>query len=168
MSRVAPVAPTRTATEIHSPELATRTLESLVSNGADPLDRDDEVIVASPEVFNDGYASELAFMEEPVTIILHRRREKFAPAMYDFSVQGRPIWIHVDRETTIPRKYLEVIARSQPYDVTTEVKKNEDQGDNAVVQNIVHRHPSAGHPFTVIKDPNPRGPAWLAKVMRES
>ena len=163
MARTAPVLGSSTP-ELHSADLPIRALEPIV----DTEDRAAEVIVAVDPVLNSGYAAELAFMEEEVTVIVHRQREKSSPAIFDFTVQGRPIWVAVDTPTIIKRKYLEVIARSQPYDVTTEVNRNEDKGENAVVQNILHRHKSAHYPFTVVSDKNPRGGAWLAKVMRES
>lgn len=164
MSRVAP-ATSSSAKEIHSPELPI-TQPPVIT--AEPGERDPEVIVATDAVFTGGYAAELAFMEEPVRILLHRGREKFAPPMYDFSIDGRAIWIRVDTPTTIKRKYLEVIARSQPFEVETDVNTNEHMGEQAVVQNLIKRHQSARYPFTVIEDKNPRGAAWLAKVMRES
>lgn len=164
MSRVAPVAPSHSAREVHSPELPITQPPPITGKG----DRDPEVIVATEAVFTGGYADELKFMEEPVDILLHRGREKHAPTMYDFSINGRAIWIRVDTVTTIPRKYLEVIARSQPFEVQTEVDMNEGKGENAPVINNIRRHQSSRYPFTVVKDSNPRGPAWLTKVMRES
>jgi hypothetical protein len=163
MARTAPVT-SSSAHEIHSPELPITQPRPIL----DGEDRRPEVIVTTDAVITDDYAAALAFMEEPVDILLHRGREKHAPTMYDFSIDGRAIWIRVDTPTTIKRKYLEIIARAQPFDVETEVDKNEGKGDNAPVLNNIRRHQSSRYPFTVVKDSNPRGPAWLAQVMRES
>lgn len=162
MARTAP-------TSLPGPELHSADLPITQPPALEDLeDREIEVVKAVDPIAMDSYAAELAFMEEPVTVLLHRQREKNSPAIFDFTVQGRPIWVAVDTPTVIQRKYLEVIARSQPYDVTTEVNKNEDKGENAVVQNFVHRHKSGHYPFSVVEDKNPRGAAWLAKVVRES
>jgi hypothetical protein len=163
MSRVAPVT-SSSAREVHSPDLPITQPAPILDTG----ERDREVIVTTEAVASNDYVAELAFMEEPVTILLHRGREKHAPTMYDFSIGGRAIWIRVDTPTTIARKYLEVIARSQPFEVETEVDKNEGKGENAPVINAIRRHQSSRYPFTVVRDENPRGSAWLAKVMRES
>lgn len=165
-SRVAPIV-SHSTSEMHSDDLPITQPKALAPNLL-PDDRDADVIVATDAVLTGGYAEELAFMQEMVTIILYKKIEKFAPPVYDFHVNGKGIRIWCDVPTRIPRAFLEVIARSQPYDVTTEVNKNEDKGDNAVVQNFAHRHQSAAYPFTVVEDKNPRGAAWLMKVMRES
>jgi hypothetical protein len=164
--RVAPVVGHSTR-ELHSADLEITQPKALPPN-LHPDDFEADVIVATDAVLNDGYAAELAFMEEMVTIVLYPKREKFAPRVYDFHVQGKGIRVFCDTPTLIPRKYLEVIARSQPYDVKTSYNKNEDKGEDAVCENFTHRHQSAAHPFTVVEDRNPRGPAWLMKVMRES
>jgi hypothetical protein len=163
MSRVPPVV-SNSAREVHSADLPINQPKVIV----DSSDRDPEIIVSTETIVNGDYAKELAFMEEPVDVLLHKGREKHAPTMYDFSIDGKAIWIRVDTPTTIKRKYLEVLARSQPFEVTTETDRNEGKGENAPVINEIHRHQSNRFPFTVIKDANPRGGAWLAKVMRES
>lgn len=163
MARTSPVAPMY-AHETHSADLPITQPKPILDTQA----RDREVIVTTEADLTDDYAKELAFNEEPVTILLHRGREKHAPTMYDFSIEGKTIWIRVDTPTTIRRKYLEVIARSQPFEVETDVDMNEGKGENAPVLNNIRRHQSSRYPFTVVKDDNPRGPAWLARVMRES
>lgn len=165
-NRVAPVVGNSTR-EVYSDDLPIAQPRALPANLM-PGDRDADVIIASESVLTDGYAEELAFMQEMVTIVLYKKREKFAPPVYDFHVNSKGIRVWCDVPTRIPRHFLEVIARSQPYDVTTEVNKNEDKGDQAVVQNFAHRHQSAAYPFTVVEDKNPRGAAWLMQVMRES
>jgi hypothetical protein len=165
-TRVQPVI-SRSSREVHSEDLPITQPPALAPNLL-PDDRETDVIVATDAVFSGDLLEELAFMEEYVTIVLYKKREKFAPNVYDFHVNGKGVRVWCDTPTRIQRKFLEVIARAQPYDVTTEVNKNEDKGDAAVVQNFAHRHQSAAHPFTVVEDKNPRGAAWLMKVMRES
>lgn len=162
MARVAPVAPQYTK-ETHSGDLPTRALDDLGDDVTlDTLDAD--VIVQDDKLAEKEYLAELAFMEEPVTVMVHRSREKFAPLVLDFYVNGKPIWLRVDTPTTIPRKYVEVIARAQPMDVRTQI--DDEQSDNPI--NRIVRSMSSQFPFTVVEDKNPKGAAWLAQVMRTS
>lgn len=158
--RVPPVQITRE--QAHSADLPIRQLR--------PIDegRVEEVIVSTEKVLDLDYAAQLAFNEEPVEILLHRGQEKYAPELYDFSIQGRTWWVRVETRTVVPRKVVEVIARAQPYDVTTETSQIANLDANAPVINRVHRTQRARFAFAVLRDPNPRGAAWLAKVMRES
>lgn len=166
MARTTPVnAPSR---ELHSDDLPITQPKAIdLSLDVDPADRVADIILSSDEMLNKDYLDELKFMEEPVTVVLHRGRERYSPNIHDFYVNGKPLWIPVDRPTTIPRKYLEVLARSQPFEVKTKVNKNEQDGEDAVVDNMAERYQSAKYPFSVVKDENPRGHVWLAKVMRE-
>ena len=164
MARTAPIIDSGRR-EVHSADLPITQPDDLVN---DELTDHENVIVADEaDLSAKAYLAELAFMSEPVTIVLHRGREKHSPNLHDFYVNGRPLWVPVEQETAVPRCYLEVIARSQPYEVETHVNKNEHKGMDAPVENKVVRHQSAKFPFTVVRDPNPKGPAWLAKVMRE-
>ena len=160
MARTAPVS---TGTkEVYSADMPTRTLEDI---GDNIEDREPEIIVTDEVKAKSDYLADLAFMEEPVTILIHKGREKHAPRVLDFYCNGKPIWVVVDTPTTVPRKYVEIIARSQPMTVSTE--SGEEQSDAGAYNRII-RSLYSQFPFTVIEDKNPRGHAWLAKVMRES
>lgn len=158
MARTAPV--TTPPREFSNEDMAMRALPPIED------EREPEVIVASEqELAAKDYLDELAFMEEPVTIRLHRGSEKHAPRFEQFGVNGRVIWIETDKPTTIPRKYVEVMARSQPMDITT--RSGEAQGDELTF-NVVDRNNRRNFSFSVLNDPSPKGQAWLTKVMRES
>lgn len=163
MSRVAPVAPKYTSKEQHTSDLPTRTLDDLGDDVTlDTLPAD--VVISEEKLAEKEYLDELAFMEEKVTIMVHRGREKFAPLVLDFYCNGKPFWIRVDTAQEVPRKYVEIIARAQPMDVRTQI--DDEQGEKPI--NRIIRSQSAQFPFTVVHDPNPKGGAWLAKVLRES
>lgn len=152
----------RTAREYHSADMPTRALEPIV----EASDLENQVIVADEHELNaKGYLEELEFMREKVVVVLNRGREKNAPTYEQFGVNGRVIWIQCGVPTRIERSYLEVMARSQPIAIRTE--SGEDPGD-ALTFNKVNRDQTPNFSFSVIEDPNPKGPAWLAKVIRES
>lgn len=150
--------------EIHTPDMPVRQPPPIVLPDEGELDRVAERIIPVDTLPATDYMEELAFMEEPVTIRLHRSNEKNAPAFYDFYVNGRVEWVPVEQNYTLARKYVEVIARTQPYNVETKTGTAFDERP----ANEIVRHQSAKHPFSVIRDPNPRGADWLMRVMAES
>jgi hypothetical protein len=124
MARTTPVS---TGTKEHySDDMPVRQLDSI---GDDLDDVHDEIIVSSEEIARKEYLAELAFMEEPVTILIHKGREQYAPKVLDFYCQGKPLWVIVDTPTVVKRKYLEIIARAQPMSIRTESgKEDTDRG----------------------------------------
>ena len=75
------------------------------------------------------------------------------------------VMVPVDTDFPIKRKYVEVMARSMPVDITTQ--SGESPGDELVF-NKVQRHQTANFSFSILHDPSPKGAAWLAKVRREN
>lgn len=146
--------------ELHSDDLPIRDVPSI-----DLDDRDPEVIVASADSLSSSYAAELAFMEEYVEIYLNRGREKHSALFEQVGVNGQMIWVIVEKPVRIKRKFVEVLARSMPMDITT--KSGEVDGD-AITYNKADRSLSANFSFSVLRDDNPRGAEWLAKVRREN
>ena len=99
-----------------------------------------------------------------MTILLHRGREKNAPTHEHVSVNGQTIWIPVDQPTRIARKFVEVLARAQPMNVSTD--SGESPGDQITFNNV-NRSLSSLCSFSVLEDKNPRGREWLTRVMCE-
>ena len=110
------------------------------------------------------YLDALKFAEEMVLIRLERTSEKHQAPGHQFAVNGRTWWIPVNKPWVIPRKVLEVIIRSQPFHVDTDV------GDATMEHphNKIVRFPNARYPCSVLRDDNPRGFAWLQKVAVEA
>ncbi len=154
-----PVARQFAQPEVHNTELPKRTLDAV----EDPADRE-EILIADASSLAGDYAAELAFNEEPVTILLHRGREKNAPTHEMVGVNGQIMWVPVDTPTRIPRKFVEQLARAQPINVNT--RSGESDGDDLVF-NRVERSLSSLVSFSVLEDKNPRGREWLTRVMRE-
>lgn len=159
MARTAPV--TTPPREFSNMDMPTRQLDPVEDGPREP-----DVIVADElELTNKQYLEELAFMEETLEVVLHKGSEKYSPLMEQVGVNGTQIWIPVDTPVALKRKYVEILARSQPIDITTE--SGESPGDELVF-NRVKRNQRRNFSFSILKDPSPKGQAWLAKVMRES
>lgn len=136
-------------------------------------DIDTEIVTATTGL-GKGYAADLAFGEDPVTIRIERSSEKHAAPMIDCWVNGKGAevltsrgWIElgyllVGVPLTTKRKYVEVLARAKHDTINTKV-------EDATVENPkneIERYSSSRAPFSVIKDENPRGAEWLTNLVR--
>lgn len=151
--------------EISTADMEVGQKPNIVLPNEGPIVREPESIIAAEGPVVDDYADELAFMEQPVTIRLHRSSEKFAPTLIDFYVNGQCEWIPVEVNYKTKRKFVEVIARCKPDDVSTVTGSLDEESP----RNEIQRYTRAKYPFTVIEDPSgSRGFDWLAKIMREN
>jgi hypothetical protein len=137
------------------------------------LPRESESLIETGENLNQGYLESLAFMEEPITIVLQKSSEKHAANVVDCWVNGRGAeifdqngkwhvcgWLPVGKPVITRRKYVEVLARAKRDSISTEVVKHENREDN-----MAHRTTSMRYPFSVLKDDNPKGYMWLTNIL---
>jgi hypothetical protein len=134
-----------------------------------------DVIVAE-KIGNVTYLAELAFMEEPITIRLEPSAEKNAAMCYPVWVNGKGAevfqrgqwqeigYLPVGMEMIIKRKVLEVIVRAKIDTVMTHIVDPTGELPN----NTVKRFTSGVFNFSILKDDNPRGPAWLSEIRRRN
>ena len=134
----------------------------------------DNVVIADATALNNSYAEELKFMEEPVTILINKSPEKFAPLTVDCWVNGEGAevmtdkgwvkfgWLPVERPVTTKRKYVEVLARTKHMSVRTEVTQRSDGESNDIL-----RSNSLKAQFSVLHDPSPKGSFWLQRILAE-
>lgn len=138
---------------------------------------DPHVQTADHAAMHKAYLDELTFNEEPVTVLMHPTAEKFASPFVECTVNGKGVeifvegygWLEikqipVNKAVTVKRKYVEVWARAKHTDVRTNVTGQPGDGKDPI--NEVLRTTSLRHPFSVIEDRNPRGKAWLEKLLR--
>lgn len=153
----------RSRREAHTADMEVGQRPDIFIPDTGPLVREPESIEPVETPIGSDYAAELAFMEEPVKIRIEPLPEKFSPPAVDVYVNGQAVWIPVGREFVVKRKFVEALARSKPTDVST---AHEDATvDNP--NNRVIRTTRSKYPFSVIRDDNPRGYAWLTKLMAE-
>lgn len=138
------------------------------------IEREPDIIPATAEVLNKQYADQIAFMEEPITIMIQPGSDRDPQIVHDVWVNGKGAevfvngkWIEfgcipVGIEVVTKRKYVEVLARKKTDKISTQVIKHQDGEENKVVRATSH-----GCPFSVVEDRNPRGRQWLSDVMRE-
>lgn len=108
-------------------------------------------------------AEMLAFMEEPVTVVVHTSTDKNSTPIVEVWNDGRVQRFLRGEEQVVKRKFVEVLARAKA-DTFRNVEYQDEAGNQAF------RYPkttSLKYPFAVVKDDNPKGHAWLKKVLAE-
>jgi hypothetical protein len=125
--------------------------------------RDNEEIIVETNGIDLSYMDELQFMEEKLTIRLEPSADRYSPKYIDVAVNGRVEWLEVGKPIQVARKYIEVLARAKSDTFITIAPNTNDE--NPV--NLISRNTSQKYPFSVIKDPNPRGYQWLTTVLSQ-
>jgi len=126
-----------------------------------------EIDIAQDNQFTAGWAADMAFLEEPVTITIHETSDPNPEPVF-LAVGGvGPLengvpWLPRGQDLTIKRKYVEALLRA----------KKTTYGNKEIVQDgeriMVHPAKTAlAYPFSVVRDDNPKGAAWFKQIMYE-
>lgn len=149
--------------ELHTTEVRGRAKPTInLENSVEEI-RDNEEIIVESNGLDMVYFDELAFMEEKITIRLEPSADRYSPRFVDVAVNGRIEWLEVGKPIQVARKYIEVLARAKSDTFITIAPNTNDE--NPV--NMISRNTSQKYPFSVIKDPNPRGYQWLTTVLSQ-
>lgn len=104
-----------------------------------------------------------AFMNEIVTVVVADTTDKNAARIVPVSVNGRTQNFIRGVPQRCRRCYVERLARAK------ETSYQQDLDPRAGERmNTLYPHAAQSYPFSVIEDPNPRGAAWLRKVLAEA
>lgn len=139
--------------------------KTIVVPATGSIDRDEIVpgfeAVDGPKAMDK--ANELAFMEEMVEVVVAATTDKNAERFPHVAVNGVNQYFVRNEKMKVRRKFIEALARAKKTAVSTVAGKDQDGADT---MNIAQ---STGlrYPFSVVHDPNPRGHAWLEKVLAE-
>jgi len=163
-----------TRREINTADLKTEQKAPIILDTHDVKGRSGDIIIADKPLDKD-YAEALAFMEEPVTVLIQPSAEKNAPTMYPIWANGKGVEIHLDNrwhevtylkvgvQYVIKRKYLEVMLRAKQDFVTHDAPEATENPENRV-----SRRTSSLANITIIADANPKGPAWVTELLRRN
>ena len=116
--------------------------------------------IIQPNALESDYAARLAFMEEPVTIVVHESTDDNAEPVVQLYCNGTPQFIVRGQPQEVKRKYVEILANARQTSIKTETRT---QGDDVI--NRVNKHTALRYPFSVQEDKNPRGAAWLRELL---
>lgn len=111
-------------------------------------------------------ASELAFLEEPVDVLVHESTDENAAMLVDVYHNGVPQRFVRGVPLTVKRKFLYVLATSKETNVKTKV--NPTGGADGGPVNQITKHTALRYPFSVIRDDNKRGSDWLRNVLQSA
>lgn len=159
VAKVAPVAP-RKILDASEQQVGQPGVAVMSSVGDAVLEKPDIQIVGA-EALGDK-AAQLAFMEEPVVVMVHTTTDPQEPSIIELFNDGRRQNFVRGMEQTVKRKFVEVLARCR-----TDSYGSEEGRDND--NNPVNRYPKRTglrYPFSVIHD-SPRGTQWLKDILKE-
>lgn len=137
---------------------------TIPTSGALEVDRPEIETVEGPGAMD--HAKELAFMEEPVRILVHESSDPNDPDPNPLlKVNGRTQYVIRGQEITMRRKFVEVLARAKKTGYTQSIKHDQVSGN---VYQKMNPRTALRYPFSVIEDRNPKGRDWLRKVLAEA
>lgn len=110
------------------------------------------------------HIEELAFNEEFVDVMVHESDSPDAEPIVEVFNNGTRQMFPRNMVVTCRRKYLEGLIRSKPVSYANVEFVRED-GVRAVKY---PKRSSLRYPFQVVRDDNPRGVAWLKKLMAQA
>lgn len=108
------------------------------------------------------HAQELLFNEEIVEVLVHESTDENAENPIFTSCNGVPQYFYRGVPQQVRRKFVAILATVKEHGITT---PEATQADGTRTMNI-RRTSSLKYPFSVIHDPNPRGPEWLRALLR--
>lgn len=102
-----------------------------------------------------------AFMEELVIIRMHTTTDVNAEPFVPVGCNGEQTWLPRGVPIEIPRKFIESLTG-----LTVSFRTERVQDPNAEEGFVQRASASQAYPFEILSDPNPKGRAWLARVLR--
>lgn len=157
--------PRRRQTPVESESVEVQELESREISATGDVDTSvpEIEIVEGPGAM--AKAEELAFMEEPVEVMVMESTDPNAEQLVQLSVNGRNQFVPRGIPVKMRRKFVGVLAATKQTSYTQQKRIDPRNGN---VSMTMDPHTALRYPFTVISDQNPRGGDWLKKVLREA
>lgn len=136
-------------------------LDIPASARVEDIERTDlEIETATPDMLGD-YARQLAFMEEPVDVIVHESTDRNAEPVVEVYCNGRAQFFVRGQVQTVKRKFVEILANARTEAIQT---KTLNTGDDVI--NRIDKHTALRYPFSVAHDPSgARGALWLKQTL---
>jgi len=105
----------------------------------------------------------LAFMNELVVVQVHEDNSNYPEPLVQTWNDGRLQIFIRGQEVTCRRCFVEVLARAKPVQYAN-VEYVDAEGNRAVKW---PKRTGLKYPFTIVRDDNPNGRAWLKKILAE-
>lgn len=146
---------------------------------ADPGDYDGDVVLVDPTLATKEYNEALAFMDQPVTIVLQPSADENAAQTFPVWVNGKGAevltrsgkWMEIKHlpvgvRLTVKRKYVEIILRTK-IDKIRHAAPHPSEPD-IDQKNVVRRDTHPVHMCSILQDNDPRGMEWATEMMRRN
>ena len=114
------------------------------------------------DALNKAYVEELAFMDEYLDILLHESTDKNAENPVPVGCNGVFVYINRGQPTKVKRKFVNHLIAKNTRVSTPEYTNGAGERAFKIVQ-----QQGLKYPFSVIRDPSPKGGEWLARRMAE-
>lgn len=139
-------------------------IKTIPADGPARIESESEIEVIERPVRNPKLEL-LKFMEEPVTVVVHKTADKVADPVVEVWNGGvRQMFIRGHKQV-VKRKFVEVLARARDLKYEQEVHVDKSTGD--AVNRMI---PVEGlkYPFDIVEDKNPEGRAWIQSLLQEA
>lgn len=107
------------------------------------------------------WAANMAFLEEPVMVRIAQTNDKNADQVIELIVNGEIQLLRRGEPKTVKRKFVDLMARMK----STRFASHERTADNGEKYMEQVPYTATVHEFTVMKDANPLGEAWLKATL---
>jgi len=134
-------------------------VSEIAVNGPPPIE------VAPVDVMrNTGVLDREKFMAEVLRVFLHEPQTDDEPRFCFVGVNGHQMWLERGREYQMRRFHVAVLAQAKSGRVRQRRNIAPDGSQSYVNTEML----TLSFPFTVLEDPNPRGPAWLRETLKQA
>lgn len=124
------------------------------------LSTNSDIVLPDGPVNND-YLSMLAFMEEEMEIIVAETSDENAENPVTVGCNGQFRQFFRGNPTITQRKFVDCLIVKTGRVTTPEVQVPGVGGGSTERSFSIRQQSAHKYPFTVLRDPNPKGPAWL-------
>jgi hypothetical protein len=120
-----------------------------------------EIVTVAGDGLDNSYAAQLAFLEEQVEVMVHESTDQNAEPIVHVAVNGINQFFPRGEAVTCKRKFLGALASAK----TTSVSVKDVRTNDGDVINRINKHTALRYPFSVVRDSNPKGAAWLKSIL---
>lgn len=131
--------------------------ESLEPTRIEPVDRPMESLDSEK-------VQMMAFMNEDIEIHIHSTTNKEDEKIFELFVNGQREVFRRNERKVVKRKFVDLLARLKP----TTFTHHELTRPDGVRDVQYNSHTGLRYPFSVVRDPHPRGNDWLRSVLAEA
>lgn len=120
------------------------------------------IVTAAIDPLNKNYLDELAFMEEPIEIMVAETTDENAENPVQVGVNGVFILLERGKPTICKRKFADALIVKGSKVTTPEIFNPAGERSRAIRQTSALKYP-----FTIVRDDNPRSREWLQRRMAD-